>query len=69
MENKTTEQNYIIKERKFYWIIEAQLGKLSVSYTVLKKDCPTAEDLRKFLEQKSPLRFKSRKHNQNGETG
>jgi len=33
------------------WKIRKVMGKLKVSYEVSKKDCPTKEDLEKYLEE------------------
>lgn len=46
---------YTVKENKSSWVMERKIGSVTVSYMVNKKDCPTVEDLKQFIENNKAL--------------
>lgn len=45
------EMQYRIEEQETGWKVEAVNGKLTVCYKLTKEDCPTIEDVRRFILQ------------------
>lgn len=45
-------KNYTVRETDAKWVIKVEMGKLTTSYEVSKKDCATPDELRQFLTDK-----------------
>lgn len=48
---KKDDKNYEVTESKSQWTVRLSNGKVKVEYQISKKDCPTLEDLKEFIEQ------------------
>ena len=44
---------YNVKENKASWALSAKSGSVEVSYNVTKADCPTLDELEKFVLENS----------------
>lgn len=48
---KKADKIYEVTENKSQWTVRLSNGKVKVAYQISKKDCPTIEDLKEFVEQ------------------
>ena len=48
---KKGNKNFEISESQNQWTVRLSDGNLNVEYKISKKDCPTFEDLKEFIEQ------------------
>ena len=48
---KKGDKNYEVTENKSQWTVHLSYGNLKVAYKISKKDCPTIEELKEFIEQ------------------
>lgn len=48
-------KKYEVSERSYKWVLKDSNGKVTIKFEVSKQDCPTVEDLERFIKTETAL--------------